>query len=130
MDGKKDILADYPELKNLPFEVPEGYFEGFNVNLHPEKRQSSGVFRKISPYIAIAAMFVIIASVGTLILETMTPEDERNEYISWLYTDLVPYTQPESLYNPDIVVQESLSEEDVIDYLIYSGIDLTAMVSE
>ena len=98
---EQDILQN-TQLKNSPFSVPENYISSLNKSLSeiPKKSKNNNA-RKWVTYTAIAATFaLLIAGAGTL--------------LKWDNTDP---------YNGYAVAQE-LTEDDLIEYLIYTGVDL------
>lgn len=112
----KDILEN---LNKPPYKVPERYFETFADRVRPWERKSPGRFRNAVSFLSIAAVFAVIAATGTTIMKFMTPEDELQEYGSPLYCELVPYT--ETVYYSYSDGPEEVSENDIIEYLIYNG---------
>ncbi len=130
-DKSNDILADKAELKKMPFRTPEGYFEQFSVKGHNTKGISSKGSRskRVIPYITAAAMFTVIAAAGTAIMKNVLNNDSTTDYIVWTYDEIIPYTDPESLYY-SYNSEKSLSEEDIIEYLIFNDTDLTMFTNE
>lgn len=118
---ERDILATEKDLKKMPFATPEGYFEKFEVNV--AKRDKPELFRKLTPYIAMAAMFASIAIIGTAVMKTVTRQDDFSEYGSLAWIDLIPVTEPDAVYyysfnyGPD-----EISAEDETEY-IYGDTD-------
>ena len=94
---EQDILQN-PQLKNSPFSVPEGYFSSLNetlVNIPKKKRKSNA--KQWVTYAAIAATFALLVAGGGMLLK-------------WNDTD--PY------------VAQELTEDDIIEYLIYTGVEV------
>lgn len=114
----KDILEN---LNRTPYKVPEGYFETFSDRMRPWEQEHKGLFHKAAPYLSMAAMFAIIVAAGTAILRFTAPEDDLQEYGSLFYCDLVPYTETAWYSYSDDTYE--VSEEDIIEYLIYNGTD-------
>lgn len=112
----KDILEN---LDRTPYKVPEGYFETFADKLKPWEKSRSGALDKVMPYLSMAAMFAIIVAVGTAIMRFVSPEDELQEYGSLFYCDLVPYS--DTVYYSYSDDTYEVSEDDIIEYLIYNG---------
>lgn len=135
-DFEKDILSSRDDLKKMPFATPEGYFENFSVNLHPEGKTAGrdiveiSVFRRISPYLAMAAMFAIIAAAGAVLMKTVLNQEDLQEYGSLAYTDLIPVTDPDTIYYSYNYDYDAISEEDVIEYLIYDGTSIETLNNE
>ena len=80
MKQEKDILKDCPELKQMPFSVPDGYFESFKAETSRKRVHKGSVWNRT----------------------TIAYEME---------------------YGSQIAEAESeLSDEDIINYLIYTGV--------
>ncbi|MDE7127661.1 MAG: hypothetical protein K2O58_07195 [Bacteroidales bacterium] len=134
----KDILANAKELKQMPYSTPAGYFENFAVDLRKTERQKHGskvclempVFRKLSPYLAMAAMFAVIAAAGTALMRSILPQDDLQEDGSMAYIDLIPVTEPDALYYSYNYEFDEISDDDLIEYLIYDGTDLELFNNE
>lgn len=121
----KDILQD---LKKMPYTVPEGYFDSIEERVRPWEAEKvhRGWAAKVTPYLSMAAMFAIIAAVGTLVVKPSGQDNGFQEYLDYLFfggtgsmnsslTAYQYYSYEEGTYE--------LSEEDIIQYLIYNGTD-------
>jgi len=88
----------------MPYSVPEGYFE-----VMPEKMKSAVLGknvkaqRRLVPYMALAASFLILLAAGTFLLR-----NKENSVPAELYSDYA-YTA------------EDMTNEDIIAYLLWSG---------
>lgn len=126
MKNSKDILRDRPELKEMPYGVPTGYFDELRQNLMEIPSYESSKLglssirvRKFLPYVAIAASLLILALVTIGLVQQKPKED--------FYTD----QQIEKEYDGiNQEFEEGLNEEDIIEYLIYTGVstNVIAMV--
>ena len=109
-----DILKDCTELKQMPFSVPERYFDSFkNANAVPVAKRVS-LWNRMVPYVAMAAVFVSLVAAGTFFLERSTPQ----------------YQMTEEAYEMEYgeqIAEADLSEEDIINYLIYTGVSAEAI---
>lgn len=123
MKQEKDILKDCQELKNMPFSVPEGYFETAKDSLRKPVVRAPGFLRRAVPYFAMAATFAIMVSVGTHFLEKTTYENfEMTEEDYILFSaNMMNSISYEMEYGSQLAEAE-LSEEDLINYLIYIGV--------
>lgn len=119
---KRDILSEKPHLKEMPYSVPEGYFETFKANAVPYQAKEISLAGRLMPYVSMAAMFIFLLTVGTLFLQRssssdmMTPED----YIVFS-GDMMNTVGYEMEYGSQIADAE-IENEDIINYLIYSGV--------
>ena len=117
-----DILKDCTELKQMPFSVPEGYFDSFkNANSVPVARKV-GLWNRMAPYAAMAAVFVSLVAAGTFLLERSTPQYQMTEEDYVMFADNMMNTIAYEMEYGDQIAEASLSEEDIINYLIYTGV--------
>lgn len=98
---EQDILQN-TQLKNLPFEVPENYFTSLNKNLCeiPKRNRTNNALKWVT-YTAIAATFTLLIAGAGILLNW----DSRNSYNGYAEA-------------------QELTEDDIIEYLIYTGVDL------
>ena len=82
MKNSKDILRDRPELKEMPYGVPTGYFDELRQNLMEIPSYESSKLglssirvRKFLPYVAIAASLLILALVTIGLVQQKPKED-------------------------------------------------------
>lgn len=109
MKKEKDILEN-GKLKEAPFKVPEGYFE--NLAVHVEARRKAeerGLMHRLTPYLAIAASFAAITLAGTAVIRLTAPKE------------VVEATTASTYYSQNTAGQ-GMTEDDIINYLIYAGI--------
>lgn len=114
---------DRKENKNI-YSVPDGYFNDLRSRLYTIAGESStehrGFFSSIMPYAALAASFVALVVLGNAILGSTAGEyvtDPETEY----YADLLA-THPGIFYQEEYsLAEETVSEDEIIDYLIESG---------
>jgi hypothetical protein len=98
---EQDILQN-TQLKNSPFSVPEDYFTSLNKSLSEiPKRSKETHARKWVTYTAIAATFALLVA-GAGVLLKWDSSDQINTYAE----------------------AQKLTEEEIIEYLIYTGVDL------
>ena len=133
MKTEKDILKSAPELKNLPYSIPDGYFDRLKAEVmadvrEREERQRPFIAR-LAPYAAVAAAFVFLVTAGTFLLErtTRATQSEMDEF--YFYSNMIPVTDPYAVETIKVDYENDiLEDEDIIEYLIYSGV--TAEVIE
>lgn len=125
---KEDILnTRSEELRQQPFRVPEGYFEKLGNDLrHLEEPAHRGFFKVIAPYASMAAAFLLIVTAGTLLLKSTTEQDGMTYEDFLVHSDYVLSEGFDEAVN--VVEAEEIAEEDIIEYLIYTGV--TAEVIE
>lgn len=117
---KKDILASEPKLKNMPYNVPEGYYETFKAQINPYKEKEISLVVRLMPYAAMAAVFVFLVTVGTFFLQRTSPIDEFTQEDFLVFSSGISNT--EYYESMDHIADAGLADEDIIEYLIYSGI--------
>ena len=107
--------------------VPDGYFDNLKTRLESipssAKAVSAGPWARVRPYLAMAAGFAAILLAGNAILRGTASLDQAsgsNPYES-SYAELIALTNPESIYNALEYDPESISDEDIINYLIETG---------
>ena len=119
-DLKTDILAQEPKLKIMPYSVPEGYFETFKAEMKPCVRMS--LTDRLMPYVAMAAVFVFLVTVGTLFLQKTSPAEIMTQEDYLVFSgDMMNTVEYEMAYGSQIADAE-IENEDIINYLIYSGV--------
>lgn len=108
-----------------PFAVPEGYFKNLQERLEaiPSiKGQSVSHAQRIRPYLALAACFLAAVLVGNAVLRSTATDAATHDLFNEIsLADLIPVTQPDEVFMTIAPEQDSISEDDVINYLITSG---------
>ncbi len=94
---EKDILQNRG-LKQTPYDVPEGYFSSLEQNLKSIPWQNT---EKVTPYIAIAATFALIMAAGGFFVGKSWTENNIAEQYA-----------------------EAVTEDDILEYLIYTGVEI------
>lgn len=125
-----DILQSDRCLRKMPYSVPDGYFrsleDGIAGNIRRKKQQTGGLFSKLTPYFAAAAMFAIIATAGTFFLRAVTDDGDYTfeDYLvmSDGLTGMITYTRDDAQY-----AENAPDEQDIADYLIYTGVSTKAI---
>ena len=122
-----DILKDCTELKQMPFSVPERYFDSFkNANAVPVAKRVS-LWNRMVPYVAMAAVFVSLVAAGTFFLERSTPQYQMTEEDYVMFADNMMNTIAYEMEYGEQIAEADLSEEDIINYLIYTGVSAEAI---
>lgn len=99
---ERDILQD-PALKEKPFNVPEGYFSYLEQKMMDAVKpqvNSSPARKNYILYTAAAAVIAIVLAVGVLLSGRYFSYDTMEQYA------------------------DQITEDDIIEYLIYSGVEL------
>ncbi len=119
MKEKRDILAERSELKKMPYNLPEGYFDGFKSQMKPYGPKRSG--RKMIPYISAAASVALLLAGGLLLSHRTSPADEFTHEDFLVFSDSMINTEYYE-YSSEQYADAEMTNDDIIDYLIYSGI--------
>ena len=117
---KRDILAENPQLRKEAYDAPEGYFEDFKSRMRPHQDVQRGRMEKLVPYISIAASFIFIVTAGTFFLQrtALTEEFTQEDYLLFANSMVnVEYYEDNGQ-----LAEAAMAEEEIIEYLIYSGI--------
>ena len=122
MKREKDILE---ELDRHPFRTPERYFDRLKTQLKAIPAAEAGpvrcsLWQRLKPYAALAACFAASLVIGNTILRKTAPDATDSLYDQLVYSDLIPVTQPNALYDNDTLPETS--EEDIANFLIESGV--------
>lgn len=121
MKKENDILNNNPDLKQMPFSVPEGYFESFRIEKQAVSIKTD-LWTRVAPYAAMAAVFVLLVTVGNFLLEKSTTEYIMTEEDYILFSDNAMNTITYEMVYGDHVAEAELMDEDIINYLIYTGV--------
>lgn len=122
MEKEKDILKDCLQLKQMPFTVPEGYFEAFKAEASKPMVRKLDFRTRIAPYAAMAAVFIFMVTAGTFLLEKSVPEYQITEEDYVMFSDNIMSTIAYEMEYGYQLAEAEVSEEDIIDYLIYTGV--------
>lgn len=119
---KNDILNNCSsELREMPYSVPEGYFDTLKKDLQSRNIPSCNERKRMSswiPYASIAAALALLVSAGTFFMKS------NSEAGDMTYEDYLVYSESltDEDFHIDIVENENeIDEEDIIEYLIYTG---------
>ena len=122
-DSERNIMYD-DSLRKCPYSVPEGYFDSLKERVM-KYAQPAPVFqfkRVLYTAVSMAAMFILMVTAGTFLLEKTTPTEDltHEDYIVFTdgYIDLELYDDGLSEQYADA----SISNEDIVEYLIYKGV--------
>lgn len=123
-DMNKDILQN-PEMKKTPYSVPEGYFDSLKkeaLRCKETPRVRLSLWGRLAPYASIAAMFLFILLLGKIFIRK-APETTAETYEENTYEDFLVFSDMTSEMSMHYLADESidLSDEEIIEYLIYIG---------
>ncbi len=120
--------------KNI-YGVPPGYFDSLRTRLHRipleggEEVEEVTAWTQIRPLMALAASMAVLFVCGTFVLKfsssgTGSPSGE-SDYMEYAYM-ITPNTDPYAIYSgaPSVISDASTTSEDIINYLIETGVSL------
>lgn len=120
MKTEKDILKSECRLKSMPFDTPHGYFADLKEDL---KAKSNPVAEhkvmRLAPQLAFAAMFALLVAAGGFFLGRSSVSYSEEDYLG--YSD---YEMIETVYETEDMYAEAITEDDIIEYLIYIGAEI------
>ncbi len=122
MKQGNDILKDCTELRQMPFTVPEGYFETFKAEASKSKVRRLDFRTRIAPYAAMAAVFIFMVTAGTFLLEKSVPQYQMTEEDYMMFSDNFTTTIAYEMEYGYQLAEAEISEDDIINYLIYTGV--------
>lgn len=128
-ETEKDILQDI-KLKNNPYSVPEGYFDALKSQARkyaePTKVVRVNVWTGLAPYAGIAAMFLFVLVLGKIFVKNGQDTDSLSAEQIETYEDFmvfsdINYEIPAQYLAEEMSAEETINDEDIIEYLIYIG---------
>lgn len=139
MKKENDILKRDRHLKEMPYSVPDGYFDAFmkvtmktpQSSLSSAAKQSPGRFRQAGiKILSAAAAAALLVTGGTFILKQgrSFPASEENELMA-LYSDMIQSVESDELYSLAQTEETYADENDIIEYLIYTGVSAETIES-
>lgn len=99
---ERDILQN-PALKEMPFSVPEGYFSSLEERLAgvtKSQEAKAPTWKRQAVYALAAAVAAIFITIGIVLHERSLSYKQTEQYA------------------------DQIRESDIIEYLIYSGVEL------
>ena len=118
------------ERKKNPGRVPDGYFEDFQRKMARMAREASAeegreggettkageirlsVWMRMRPYVALAASFILMVTVGGLFLKNVTPAQELdNDELFGYYEEIIPRTDPDIIFYAQAMEGEDTSND-------------------
>lgn len=126
---EKDILKDTPGIKEMPFAVPENYFDGLKRNLRriPMQTEKPRVLRW-GRIIAMAASFTLLVAAGGFFLGRSSSDELYIEDDYLVYSDDMTISVDEEYYD-QYAEAWSVTDEDIIEYLLATGIEIEEVES-
>jgi hypothetical protein len=127
-ENNKDILQN-SELKKIPYSVPEGYFDKFKAQARTytePKYVPVNLRSRLAPYVGIAAMFLFILVLGKIFVrpDITAPAGADVKDIAVMtddYEDYLVFSDLDVYLSDAGIEPDELSDEDIIEYLIYIG---------
>jgi hypothetical protein len=113
MKNERNIL-DTAGLKSTPFNVPDGYFENLKTELKmiPKQQEKPAKVVRWKPFVRFASIAAVVAALITAGAFFLDKGGNDTGFT---------VIEGETDYFADL---ESLTEEDIIEYLISTGVEL------
>lgn len=86
--------------KQMPYSVPEGYMQGMQQRLEaiPAHVKGPSSWQKISPYLALAAVFAAAFVIGGTLLKRTVPSSSSEEIAAYYMDSDLTLAQLEDAY--------------------------------
>ena len=124
-DSERNIMYD-DSLRKCPYSVPEGYFDSLKERAAKYAQPTPApVFqfkRVLYTAVSMAAMFILMVTAGTFLLEKTTPTEDMTHEDYIVFSDGYFHLE---MYDEDMSEQyadASITDEDIVEYLIYTGV--------
>ena len=118
-DFRHDILKD-PSLKECPFTTPEGYFDDLKKRVvrysQPVQTPVQQSRKIIMTMTSVAAAFIIMIAAGAFFLSHNSQDDMFTQEDFLVFSSDIT---DDLLF--DTYAETDIMEDDIIEYLIYSG---------
>lgn len=119
---KTDLLNTFSsELRKMPYDVPEGYFDTLKKDLRKSSavRIEKGIWSRVVPYASVAAVFIALVTAGMLLTRSSFGEDEMTFEDYLVHSgSMINEEYPDEIR----IIDNEINEEDIIEYLIYTGV--------
>lgn len=128
-EQEKDILQDI-KLKSNPYSVPAGYFDALKTQARkyaePTKVVRLNFWRGLAPYAGIAAMFLFVLVLGKVFVKNSHDTSSLSAEQVESYEDFLVFSDinseiPVQYLAEEMSAEETIEDEDIIEYLIYIG---------
>lgn len=125
-------MENNKNMSDRMFKVPENYFEDLErrlMGIPDAETKKVSPWTRVTPYLALAASFAAIVISATVILKS-TAGSVRDSSVYEDYIELaalVPRTAPYSIYDKSFDEEEESTYDDVVEYLIHSGVSLESI---
>ena len=124
MKNNTDILQSSLQLKTMPYSTPEGYFDRLKSELKvAEPSALTRSWKSLVPYMAAAAMFALLIVGGSFFISRSATMNDFTQEDYIVFSDNMTNTLF-SGYDNLFADAEDMNEDDIIEYLIYTGISL------
>lgn len=128
MNIENDILRNAPELREMPFSVPEGYFDGLRQELsaiaapRAQKRRTASIRRWIMHPVSAAAVLALIAGILSLLPRLASRGTDLSQEDFLVFSDNYVNTVLYSYEESQTADAGTMADEDIVEYLIYTGV--------
>ncbi len=121
MKGKETDILNSLNLKKMPYSVPEGYFDGFKAEVKKGAAPRITIWNRLAPYAGLAASFAAIFMIGMAVFDRPDKSGlSQEDYL--LFAEGINLSVICSMEEESQLAEAAVNEEEIIEYLIYSGI--------
>ena len=123
-EQEKDILQD-TKLKSNPYSVPAGYFDALKTQARKYAVRVN-FWAGLAPYAGIAAMFLFVLVLGKVFVKNSHDTSSLSAEQVESYEDFLVFSDinseiPVQYLAEEMSAEETIDDEDIIEYLIYIG---------
>jgi len=123
---KKDILQN-PGLKSNPYSLPEGYMDSLKTRAvkyaRPVAVPGKERHRMMRFIISAAATFLLLIAAGALLLRQPALENGITQEDYLVFSDGYSFLEIYETMEEEQYADAYVSDDDIIEYLIYSGVN-------
>lgn len=108
------------------YNVPDGYFASLEDRLGEIPRQEAGTWQRVRPYLALAAAFAAVVTIGTAILRLTASPATDDWADDFAIAQLQPATAPDALFDSSLAesLAPTVTYDDIAQYLIETGVTI------
>ena len=128
MRERKEISGIPEGMDKMPYSLPAGYFDSLQEKVIDKTARRrplhNSLVSKLAPCLAAAAVLAAIITSGILLLRNDSLNNAENTLALFKSSDLIPVTDPESIFILSSGNDSSeITSDDIINYLVYIGIE-------
>ena len=97
----------------------------------PQQEAAPGVWVRVRPYLALAAAFAVLVTLGTALLR-WTAAPAEDDWDSFAVAQMMPRTEPDAFYDATLAesLAPALTYDDIAQYLLETGVSLEELEND